>query len=411
MTAPEHTPDRPLAGLRIVEISSFVASPLCGLTLCQLGAEVIRIDPLGGAADTGRWPLTAGGESIYWTGLNRGKRSLTLDLRSETGQDIVRRLVTAPGPGSGILVTNAGGRAWMSHDALSALRSDVITLELLGRHDGRPAVDYTVNAALGFPQVTGPVDHDGVVNHALPAWDVAAGLHAALAITAAVHRRATTGAGSRIVLPLEDVALATAGALGYLTEVQVNGIGRPATGNDVYGTYGTDFGTADGARFMVVALTSRHFRDLTALTGTQQTVAALETALGADFGRESDRFEHRDLLTALFARWFRTHDADEVGRALAGSSVLHERYRTFEQVVRSGDLENNPLFAPLSQPRIGEYLAAAMPASFDGRHLRTGPAADLGADGRDVLRDVLALDDAEITALIETGTLAEHSRS
>ncbi|NUP26175.1 MAG: 2-methylfumaryl-CoA isomerase [Nocardia sp.] len=404
MTRPNPDP-RPLTGLRVVEISSFVASPLCGLTLAQLGAEVIRIDPLGGAADIDRWPLTETGESIYWTGLNRGKRSLALDLRGEAGQDIVRRLVTAPGAGGGVLVTNAGGRRWMSHETLAAGRPDVITLELLGRYDGRPAVDYTVNAALGFPQITGPLDNAGVVNHVLPAWDVAAGLHAALAVTAAVHRRASTGTGARIVLPLEDVALATAGALGYLTEVQVNGAGRAGTGNAVYGTYGTDFTTADGARFMVVALTTRHFRDLTAVTGTDGPIAALESALGADFGRESDRFEHREVLTALFARWFRTHEAAEVGRALATTSVLYERYRTFEQAVGSGDLETNPLFAPLIQPRIGEYLAAAGPASFDGAHLRTGPAAALGADGREVLREVLSLDDAEIAALTDAGVL------
>ncbi|MGW5382213.1 CoA transferase [Nocardia sp. NPDC003963] len=406
MTRPDSAA-KPLAGLRIVEISSFVASPLCGLTMAQLGAEVIRIDPLGGAADIDRWPLTAAGESIYWTGLNRGKRSLTLDLRSETGQRIVRRLVTAPGDGGGILVTNAGGRRWMSHEGLVAERSDVITLELLGRHDGRPAVDYTVNAALGFPQITGPLDHAGVVNHVLPAWDVAAGLHAALAVTAAVHRRAATGHGARIVLPLEDVALATAGALGYLTEVQVNGIGRAGTGNAVYGTYGSDFTTADGERFMVVALTTRHFRDLTVVTGTERPVAALESALNADFGQESDRFEHREVLTALFARWFRGQTADEVGRALAATSVLYERYRTFEQTVRSGDLAANPLFAPLVQPRIGEYLAAALPASFDGTHPRTGPAAALGADGPAVLREVLALTDAEIAALTEAGVLGD----
>ncbi|WP_067679406.1 CoA transferase [Nocardia miyunensis] len=405
MTPTNRTDDRPLAGVRVVEISSFVASPLCGLTLGQLGAEVIRIDPIGGAADIDRWPLTTSGESIYWTGLNRGKRSLALDLRGEAGREIVQRLVSAPGDGGGILVTNAGEREWLSHDTLSALRSDVITLELLGRHDGRPAVDYTVNAALGFPRITGPVEHDGAVNHVLPAWDVAAGLHAALAVTAAVRRRELTGSGSRIVLPLEDVALATAGALGYLTEVQINGSGRAPTGNAVFGTYGTDFVTADGERFMVVALTSRHFRALTAVTGTERLVAAMESALGADFGHESDRYEHRDMLTALFARWFRAHSAEHVGRKLDASSVLHERYRTFEQVVRSGDLEVNPLFAQLTQPRIGAYLAAAAPASYDGAHLRTGPAARLGADGPDVLREVLALGDSEITALEKAGVL------
>ncbi|MFD1815375.1 CoA transferase [Rhodococcus gannanensis] len=406
MTRSTAPTNRPLEGLRIIEISSFVASPLCGLTLCQLGADVIRIDPIGGAADIDRWPLTADGESIYWAGLNRGKRSLALDLRSGEGQDIVRRLVAAPAAGGGILVTNSAGRQWMNHETLSALRPDVITLELLGRRDGRPAVDYTVNAALGFPQVTGPVDNTGPVNHVLPAWDVAAGLHAALAVAAAVHKRTVTGEGSRIVLPLEDVALSTASALGYLTEVQVNGTGRHGTGNDVYGTYGTDFLTADDERFMIVALTPRHFRDLVTVTGTEKPVAALEAALGTDFTRESDRFEHRDVLTALFARWFRSHPADEVGRALAASSVLHERYRTFAQVVESGSLETNPLFARLAQPRIGDHLAAAMPASFDGDHLHSGPAARMGSDGPDVLRDVLSLDDDEVAALTAAGVLA-----
>lgn len=69
----EPSASRPLDGIRVVELSSFVASPLCGLTLAQLGAEVIRVDPVGGAADVNRWPLAPDGTSIYWTGLNRGK--------------------------------------------------------------------------------------------------------------------------------------------------------------------------------------------------------------------------------------------------------------------------------------------------------------------------------------------------
>ena len=77
------TPDatRPLAGMRIVEISSFIAVPLAGMTLGQLGAEVTRVDPIGGAADYHRWPVTGDGESIYWAGLNKGKRSVAADFR------------------------------------------------------------------------------------------------------------------------------------------------------------------------------------------------------------------------------------------------------------------------------------------------------------------------------------------
>ncbi|MGN0099396.1 MAG: CoA transferase [Dietzia sp.] len=381
----------PLDGIRVVEVSSFVASPLCGLTLAQLGAEVIRVDPVGGAADVDRWPVAPDGTSIYWTGLNRGKASVTLDLRSDAGRQSLRDLVTEPGAGGGILVTNSAGRDWMSHDVLSAVRPDVITLELLGRRDGRPAVDYTVNASLGFPAITGQGDAQSsgrgagqgvgrVVNHVLPAWDVAAGLHAALAVVAAVRDRERTGRGRHIVLPLDDVALATAGTLGYLTEPQLDGSSRPAVGNHVYGTFGTDFTTSDGGRFMIVALTTRHFHDLARLTGSREAVDALETATGADFSTEADRYSYREVLAALFARWFSAHTTDEVARALSESVVLHQRYRTFAEVVSDGDLEANPLFSRLDQPGIGPYLAAAHPATFDGAHLTTGPAPRLGAD-------------------------------
>ncbi len=138
---------RPLAGVRIVEISSFVAVPLAGMTLGQLGAEVVRVDPIGGAADYHRWPVTDDGTSIYWAGLNKGKRSVAADIRSPEGQDLVQRLIAD----SGVLITNVAGREWHSYDTLTRLRPDLIHVEVSGRADGGTGVDYTVNAGLGFP--------------------------------------------------------------------------------------------------------------------------------------------------------------------------------------------------------------------------------------------------------------------
>ena len=147
-------PTRPLAGVRIVEISSFVAVPLAGMTLGQLGAEVVRVDPIGGAADYHRWPVTDDGTSIYWAGLNKGKRSVAADFRSPEGQDLVQRLIAD----SGVLITNVAGREWHSYDNLTRLRPDLIHVEVSGRADGGTGVDYTVNAGLGFPMVTGPAE-------------------------------------------------------------------------------------------------------------------------------------------------------------------------------------------------------------------------------------------------------------
>lgn len=373
----------PLTDLTVIEVSSFVAAPLCGMTLSQLGAEVIRVDPIGGASDVRRWPLTANGTSIYWTGLNKGKRSATIDLRASEGQELVQRLIVE---GDGIVVTNAAGLPWLSFEQLVSLRADVIHVQLLGRRDGSTGVDYTVNAATGFPLVTGPADHAGPINHVLPAWDVCCGLYAALAVVAAVRRRDQSGVGARISIALEDVALATAGNLGWLTEPQVNGTERPRLGNAIYGQYGQDFTSADGASFMVVTLTKRHFRDLVEVTGTGAAVAALAESLGAEFDDEGERYHYREVLSGLFATWFADRSAEEITEALSATSVLFERYRTFAQVAEDERVTANPLFSRLHQAGLGDYLAPGMPTVFDGTYPAAQPAPTLGGDTADVIR-------------------------
>jgi 2-methylfumaryl-CoA isomerase len=392
----------PLQGLTVVEVSSFVAAPLCGMTLSQLGAEVIRVDPIGGASDVQRWPLAADGTSIYWTGLNKGKRSATINLRSPDGQQLVQRLIIE---GDGVVVTNAAGLSWLSHDVLAAERPDVIHVQLLGRGDGSTGVDYTVNAGLGYPLVTGPADHAGAINHVLPAWDVCCGLYAALAVVSAVRRREQSGAGARVSLALEDVALATAANLGLLTEPQVNGTQRERLGNAIYGQYGQDFTSRDGARFMVVTLTGRHFRDLLAVTGTGAAVSALAESLGVEFESEGDRYRYRDVLSSLFATWFSDHTADEITAALSETTVLFERYRTFAEVAAGPKVTANPLFSRLRQPGLGDYFAAGLPAAFDGTHPVSTAAPALGQDTADVLTS-LGLTTADIERLANAKTIA-----
>ncbi len=387
--------------MRIVELSSFVAVPLAGMTLAQLGAEVIRVDPIGGAADYHRWPVTAAGDSIYWAGLNKGKRSAAVDVRSTAGQELIQRLIAE----CGVLITNVVGRQWHSYETLAALRPDLIHVEVSGRADGGTGVDYTVNAGLGFPLVTGPAELDGPVNHVLPAWDLACGLYVALAVTTALRHRDATGAGERVAIPLENVALASAGNLGFLTEVMVNGTSRPRIGNSIYGQYGQQFSSADGVSFMIVALTGRHFRELTELTGTTKAVAALGETLGADFTDEGDRYRHRDALTGLFTVWFTNHTGAEVAAALSATSVLWERYRSFSEVVTDAKVTENPLFTRLAQPRIGEYLAPGLPMSIDGTYPKAVPAPALGDDTADVLRG-LGLSADELEALVQAGTVA-----
>ena len=102
-----------LEGFRLVEGSAFVAAPLGGMTLAQLGADVIRFDQIGGGLDYQRWPLAADGQSLFWAGLNKGKRSIQVDIRSEQGRELVTALIAA----AGALLTNFPARGWLDYDA------------------------------------------------------------------------------------------------------------------------------------------------------------------------------------------------------------------------------------------------------------------------------------------------------
>jgi 2-methylfumaryl-CoA isomerase len=397
---------RPLAGLRVVEVATFVAGPLGGMTLAQLGADVIRVDPPGGAADYTRWPVTASGTSLYWAGLNKAKRSLCADFRSAEGRDLVTRLIAGSGPGGGIVLTNTG-RPWLSYQALSEVRPDLICLRIQGLRGGGPAVDYTVNATMGFPLVTGPEGHAGPVNHVLPAWDIACGLYAAIGLLGAERHRRLTGKGQQLSVALADVALATAGNLGFLAEAEVNRVSRPRIGNHLYGSFARDFGTRDGRRVMVVALTGRHWDDLLAATGLRAPAAALEEALGADFSAEDDRYEYREVLAGLLQRWFAGHDLHEIRQALSPASVLWSVYRSFSDVAASDDVRANPMMSVIDQPGVGRHLAPGSPINAGAADAR-GPvrAPVLGEHTAEILRTDLGLREHQIKDLHERGVVA-----
>lgn len=403
MTSTESRPG-PLAGLRIVEVSSFVATPLCGLTLAQLGAEVIRVEPLVGGPDRTRWPLTEDGTSLYWNGLNPGKQAIAIDLASAEGRNLVADLVAD----CGILVTNTERWPDLTHAALLERRPDVVTVLLTGKHDGGTAVDYTVQAGTGFPLATGPADQFGPVNHLLPAWDLAAGLYLAVGLLSADRLRAATGRGSEVRVALEDVALAAAGHLGYLADAMLHpGSTRPADGNYVYGTFGRDFTTSDDARFMLVALTPRQWSDLRRMTGLGAVIDTLGTALGADFDDEGDRFRHRSVLAGLVSEWFERHTGAEVTAALAETRILWSPYRTFADLVADDAslLRQQPLFGTVEQPGVGRVLAPGSPVYVDRQSGRPRPAPAVGQHTHHVLSNVIGLDSAAVGDLLARGVV------
>jgi 2-methylfumaryl-CoA isomerase len=392
----------PLDGLRVIEISAYVAAPLAGLTLAQLGADVIRVEPIGGAADRARWPLHRG-TSLYWSGLNKGKRAIEVDFAAEEGRELVADLIVR----AGIAISNTERYPDLTYAALCERRADLIHAQLTGTRDGGTAVDYTVQAATGFPLLTGPADSTEPVNHVLPAWDVAAGLYLATGLLAAERHRLRTGEGRQLKVALTDVALATTGNLGYLAEAQLSEDPRPRCGNHVYGEFGRDFVTADGVRLMLVVLTTRHWRDLVSMTAMTEAVAALEKALDADFDRAADRFRHRVVLAALVAEWFVARPIDEVESALNETRLLWARYRSFAEWAADGArlLRDSPLMAELDQPGVGAHLAPGSPVVVADAPAVARPAPRMGQHTEEVLRTELGLTPAQVQRLRDRGVL------
>ncbi len=399
-----------LNGLRIVEVSAFVAAPLGGMTLAQLGAEVIRIDPIGGNIDYRRWPLAPSGASLYWASLNKGKRSVAIALDRPEGQELARALIARPGPDAGILLTNLPTSGWMSHDALAQSRDDLITLRLTGNHDGSGAVDYTVNCASGFPLATGP--GPAPVNHVLPAWDVAAGLYLATGLLAAERARRQDGKGRQVSLALSDVMLASVGNLGYIADVQVNGAVRQPIGNDLYGALGRDFATADGRRVMIVAISNRQWRAIGRATGLTDKFALIGPMMDVDLDTEGGRFTARAAIFAVLERWCAERSLAEIAAALDGTGVLWGPYRDFGQLVHEDPRCSvaNPMFATIEQPGAGPVLAPGSPLAFSGgTRLPPLPAPQLGQDTEAVLAEGLGLSTAAIGKLFATGIVAGPS--
>ena len=396
-----------LEGLRVVEGSAFVAVPLAGMTLAQMGADVIRFDRIGGGLDAGRWPVTADGRSLFWAGLNKGKRSFAVNLSDPRGQELVAALICDTA--SGCYLTNLGQRPPLSYDALAARRADVIVVSLSGTRAGGPAVDYTVNPAMGFPMATGPEGSTDPVAHVLPAWDCIAGQMVVNGLLAAERHRLRTGAGQLVEMSLKDVAGAMLGHLGIIGEVAVNGVDRPKYGNALYGAYGQDFTTADGRRVMVIGLTARQWRGLLKATGTVAAMAALAERLGADLDEEGARFTHRHAISEVLRPWFAARRLADFAADFDAAGLTWSEFRSFAQALAEDpDLgPDNPMFRVIEQPGIGAYPVPASPMAFSasGRP-PPAPAPTLGQHTEAILADVLRLPAAEIGRLMDAGVVA-----
>ena len=403
-----------LKGLSIIEASSFVASPTIGLYCGQFGAEVIRVDHLAGGLDYDRYLLAGNGRSLSWENLNRGKKSVALDLRSSEGRELLVELAAE----TGNLVTNLPERSFLGHQTIRARQAEdapeLVSVRIMGWHDGRQAMDFTVNAASGYPLMCGPEDWDAKsappVNQVLPAWDFITGAYGAFALVSAIRHREQTGEGSELRIPLGDVAIGTVANSGSMAEMLYRGGDRDRLGNAIWGAFGRDFRSRDGVRFMVAALTEKQWQGLVTAFDAGRDIAALEEELGVRFADgDTPRFANRHRLFALFQSIADTMDYADLSARMAAEGTTFERYRTMYEAANDPVLVgDNPLFAQTTDNPSGfDYPAARSFANIPDREAGDpAPAPFLGQHTEEVLAERLGLSAGQIGALVDKGLAA-----
>ena len=398
-----------LHGMRVFESSAFVALPLAGMQLAQMGAEVIRFDNLGGGLDQYRRPLAPNGESLFWHGLNKGKKSFAVNLKSEIGRELVSDLITSDGDDSGLFITNLRVPGWTDYESLKKKRKDLVMVTLKGDRHGGPEVDYTVNPSIGIPNITGAEGSLEPVANALPAWDCIAGNMVVSSLLAAERDRLRTGKGQNVEFALKDAAAAIVGHLGMIGEATISDEQRGKSGNSLYGAYGQDFECCCGGRVIVIGLTLRQWRGLLKAMDKIDEIKKLEEELSVSLDDEGRRWVHRHEINDIFRPWFAKRKIIEFEKGFNDLGLTWSQFRTMKEAIDEDDdtFADNPMFETQDFDGIGKYMVPRSPVEFSN-HLAISPEKPpkLGQHTEEILADIMGLGSGEIGVLFDSGIVS-----
>ena len=404
----------PLSGLRVLDFSRILAGPWAAQTMADLGAEVIKIERPGTGDDTRLWGppfiTSEDGREIpdaaYFHCANRGKKSITLDLASARGQEIVRRLVAT----ADILLENykRGGlaRYGLDYESLRTVNPGLIYCSITGfgqtgPYADRAGYDFLIQAMGGLMSITGERDDlpgGGPQKVGVAVTDVLTGLYTAIAALAAVRERERTGKGKHVDMALFDVAVASTAnqAMNYL--VTGKAPGRMGNGHPNVVPY-QSFATSDGHVVVAVGNDSQFARFCEA--GGQPDLAGDER-----FRTNAGRVEHRDALIPAISEMMLTRTRDEWIAALEAVGVPCGPINDLDRIFADPQAEARGLRMELPHSEAGSVPGVANPIRYVGEpHDYPGGAPALGEHTGEVLGGILGMDADEIAALRAEGVV------
>ncbi len=398
---------KPLAGLRVIDLTQVLAGPYATYQLALMGAEVIKIEPLEG----GDWARTGqalpGHEgkhmgTAYLT-QNANKKSVAIDLKSTEGLAIIKKLIAS----ADVFIENfrpgTAARLGLSFDDVKAVNDAILycSISAYGQ-DGplcaRPAYDHVVQAMCGIMTTTGTPD-TAPNKVGAPYVDYATGLNGAFAITAALHQQKLTGKAMHIDVSMLDSSMLLMSSM--LTQAQSLGLQHQASGNEAFSrspSSGT-FDTADG-KLSIAANNERQFHDLCKALGRDDILT------DSRWAQPAERARHQDTLRNIISDTLLTRTAADWENTLSDHAVPAARVRTINEVLDEPQLAARELMHAMPVP--GSDQTAHMPTlgfKVDGQstHPHTAPPA-LGADTHRVL-DQIGIDDKTCADLKKRGII------
>jgi crotonobetainyl-CoA:carnitine CoA-transferase CaiB-like acyl-CoA transferase len=390
----------PLEGLRVVEFAHMVMGPSCGLVLADLGAEVIKVEPLAGD-NTRRLEHAGAG---FFPVFNRNKKSLAIDVQNAQGRDLVHRLLRT----ADILTENfrpgALDKLGFSYEALSRENPKLIYCSLKGflkgPYEHRLALDEVTQMMGGLAYMTGLPDRP--LRAGSSVIDIMGGTFAAVGILAALRERSRSGRGQRVTSALfESTAYLVAQ---HMAQYELTGEAPPpmSVKRPAWGVYDI-FETADGGRLFVGVVTDTQWEVFC------RSFELAELAADARLRTNGQRVKERSWLLPRLSSELKRYPTDDLSKKLENIGL------PFAPIAKPWDLLDDPHLnasGGLLRTRIGskEIRVPAMPLELGGKRLakRTDPPA-VGEHGEELLRE-LGCSQQEIASLSERRIVAFHAK-